>query len=80
MGGCMKVLLFLKIAIMVAWVTLLQNDLVIAWGLDFHLHKCVDGVPHEHMGVVDAQWIQHNSAESLVSFPVSRRIVVETPF
>ncbi|GAV78695.1 DUF707 domain-containing protein [Cephalotus follicularis] len=43
---------------------MIQNDLVHGWGLDFALRKCV--VPaHEKIGVVDAQWIVHQSVPSL---------------
>ncbi|XP_057771923.1 uncharacterized protein LOC130991626 [Salvia miltiorrhiza] len=37
---------------------MIQNDLVHGWGLDFAFWKCVE-IPHQHIGVVDAQWIQH---------------------
>ncbi|XVF16322.1 hypothetical protein REPUB_Repub10bG0021300 [Reevesia pubescens] len=43
---------------------MIQNDLVHGWGLDFSLRKCVDP-PHEKIGVVDAQWILHQSVPSL---------------
>lgn len=43
---------------------LIQNDLVHGWGLDFALQKCVEP-PHEKIGVVDAQWIVHQSIPSL---------------
>ncbi|KAH7856916.1 hypothetical protein Vadar_006850 [Vaccinium darrowii] len=43
---------------------LVQNDLVHGWGLDFALHKCVEPA-HEKMGVVDAQWIVHQTIPSL---------------
>jgi len=44
-----------------------QNDLVIAWGLDFQLQACINGPPHEHIGVVDAQWVVHEKVLSLGS-------------
>jgi hypothetical protein len=44
-----------------------QNDLVIAWGLDFQLQACINGPPHEHIGVVDAQWVVHEKVPSLGS-------------
>ncbi|XP_073045022.1 uncharacterized protein [Primulina eburnea] len=43
---------------------MIQNDLVHGWGLDFALRKCVEP-PHEKIGVVDAQWIEHQSVPSL---------------
>ncbi|KAL3636408.1 hypothetical protein CASFOL_020955 [Castilleja foliolosa] len=43
---------------------MIQNDLVHGWGLDFALHKCVEPA-HEKIGVVDAQWIVHQSVPSL---------------
>ncbi|KAL5718067.1 hypothetical protein ACHQM5_011006 [Ranunculus cassubicifolius] len=43
---------------------MLQNDLVHGWGLDFALRRCVDPA-HEKIGVVDAQWIIHQSVPSL---------------
>ncbi|XP_022774360.1 uncharacterized protein LOC111316611 [Durio zibethinus] len=43
---------------------MIQNDLVHGWGLDFSLRKCVEP-PHEKIGVVDAQWIVHQSIPSL---------------
>lgn len=45
----------------------LQNDLVMAWGLDFQLQSCIDGAPHEHIGIVDTQWVVHNKIPSLGS-------------
>ncbi|XWS44107.1 hypothetical protein CRYUN_Cryun15aG0016400 [Craigia yunnanensis] len=44
---------------------MIQNDLVHGWGLDFSLRKCVEQPPHEKIGVVDAQWIVHQSVPSL---------------
>ncbi|KAK4759881.1 hypothetical protein SAY87_023012 [Trapa incisa] len=43
---------------------MIQNDLVHGWGLDFTLRKCVEPA-HEKIGVVDAQWIVHQSVPSL---------------
>lgn len=43
---------------------LLQNDLVHGWGFDLALRKCVEPA-HEKIGVVDAQWIVHQSFPSL---------------
>ncbi|XP_022889328.1 uncharacterized protein LOC111404805, partial [Olea europaea var. sylvestris] len=43
---------------------MIQNDLVHGWGLDFALQKCVEPA-HEKIGVVDAQWIVHQSFPSL---------------
>ncbi|CAI9775328.1 unnamed protein product [Fraxinus pennsylvanica] len=43
---------------------MIQNDLVHGWGLDFALQKCVEPA-HEKIGVVDAQWIVHQSVPSL---------------
>lgn len=45
----------------------MQNDLVIAWGLDFQLQACINGPPHEHIGVVDTQWVVHEKVLSLGS-------------
>ncbi|KAG0584037.1 hypothetical protein KC19_3G180500 [Ceratodon purpureus] len=44
---------------------LIQNDLVMAWGLDFELQACINGAPHEHIGIVDTQWVVHNKIPSL---------------
>lgn len=43
---------------------MIQNDLIHGWGLDFALRKCVEPA-HEKIGVVDAQWILHQSVPSL---------------
>ncbi|KAH6763262.1 lysine ketoglutarate reductase trans-splicing protein [Perilla frutescens var. hirtella] len=43
---------------------MIQNDLVHGWGLDFALQKCVEPA-HEKIGVVDAQWIVHQTVPSL---------------
>ncbi|XP_050221517.1 uncharacterized protein LOC126671756 isoform X2 [Mercurialis annua] len=43
---------------------MIQNDLIHGWGLDFALRKCVEPA-HEKIGVVDAQWIVHQSVPSL---------------
>ncbi|PIA51660.1 hypothetical protein AQUCO_01100489v1 [Aquilegia coerulea] len=43
---------------------MLQNDLVHGWGLDFALRRCVEPA-HEKIGVVDSQWIVHQSVPSL---------------
>ncbi|KAG9144190.1 hypothetical protein Leryth_021396 [Lithospermum erythrorhizon] len=43
---------------------MIQNDLVHGWGLDFALRKCVQPA-HEKIGVVDAQWVVHQSVPSL---------------
>ncbi|KAE8705511.1 putative ATP binding protein [Hibiscus syriacus] len=43
---------------------MIQNDLVHGWGLDFALRKCVEPA-HEKIGVVDAQWIVHQSVPTL---------------
>ncbi|KAG4926839.1 hypothetical protein AAZX31_19G050700 [Glycine max] len=43
---------------------MIQNDLVHGWGLDFVLRKCVEP-PHEKIGVVDTQWVVHQSVPSL---------------
>ncbi|KAL1216145.1 hypothetical protein V5N11_033771 [Cardamine amara subsp. amara] len=45
---------------------MIQNDLVHGWGLDFALRKCVEPA-HEKIGVVDSQWIIHQSFPSLGS-------------
>ncbi|KAL9166296.1 hypothetical protein ABFS82_05G020600 [Erythranthe guttata] len=45
---------------------IIQNDLVHGWGLDFALQKCVEPA-HEKIGVVDAQWIVHQTVPSLGS-------------
>ncbi|GER56007.1 hypothetical protein STAS_33701 [Striga asiatica] len=43
---------------------MIQNDLVHGWGLDFALQKCVDPA-YEKIGVVDSQWIVHQTIPSL---------------
>ncbi|XP_073150616.1 uncharacterized protein [Henckelia pumila] len=45
---------------------MIQNDLVHGWGLDFALRRCVEP-SHEKIGVVDAQWIVHQTIPSLGS-------------
>ncbi|KAF9603260.1 hypothetical protein IFM89_034593 [Coptis chinensis] len=42
------------------------NDLIHGWGLDFALRRCVEPA-HEKIGVVDAQWIVHQTIPSLGS-------------
>ncbi|KAL9270673.1 hypothetical protein AKJ16_DCAP18112 [Drosera capensis] len=43
---------------------LIQNDLIHGWGLDFALQRCVEPA-HQKIGVVDAQWIVHQTVPSL---------------
>ncbi|XP_071926857.1 uncharacterized protein [Coffea arabica] len=43
---------------------MIQNDLVHGWGIDFGVQKCVEPA-HEKIGIVDAQWIVHQSVPSL---------------
>ncbi|KAL0431616.1 UNVERIFIED_CONTAM: hypothetical protein Sradi_0787600 [Sesamum radiatum] len=43
---------------------LIQNDLVHGWGLDFALRMCAEPA-HEKIGVVDSQWIVHQTVPSL---------------
>ncbi|XP_073286860.1 uncharacterized protein [Primulina huaijiensis] len=43
---------------------MIQNDLVHGWGLDFALRKCVEPA-HEKIGVVDSQWVVHQTIPSL---------------
>ncbi|AAG28913.1 F12A21.2 [Arabidopsis thaliana] len=49
----------------------IQNDLVHGWGLDFALRRCVEvrketlEPAHEKIGVVDSQWVVHQSFPSL---------------
>ncbi|PIN06510.1 hypothetical protein CDL12_20936 [Handroanthus impetiginosus] len=43
---------------------MIQNDLVHGWGLDLALRRCVEPA-HEKIGVVDAQWIVHQTVPSL---------------
>ncbi|KAL1565218.1 hypothetical protein AAHA92_07461 [Salvia divinorum] len=43
---------------------MIQNDLVHGWGLDLALQRCVEPA-HERIGVVDAQWIVHQTVPSL---------------
>lgn len=45
---------------------MIQNDLVHGWGLDLSLRRCVEPA-HEKIGVVDAQWIIHQTVPSLGS-------------
>ncbi|KAK6155232.1 hypothetical protein DH2020_009480 [Rehmannia glutinosa] len=56
-----SVVVILKSEILLA---MLQNDLVHGWGLDFALRKCVEPA-HEKIGVVDSQWIVHQTVPSL---------------
>ncbi|GFY87257.1 trimethylguanosine synthase [Actinidia rufa] len=45
---------------------MIQNDLVHGWGLDFALRKMRRRQPaHEKIGVVDEQWIVHQTVPSL---------------
>ncbi|KAL8153873.1 hypothetical protein V2J09_011633, partial [Rumex salicifolius] len=43
---------------------MIQNDLVHGWGLDFALRRCVEPA-HKKIGVVDSQWIVHQTVPSL---------------
>ncbi|GAA0167521.1 hypothetical protein LIER_22439 [Lithospermum erythrorhizon] len=43
---------------------MIQNDLVHGWGLDLALRRCLEPA-HEKIGVVDAQWIVHQTVPSL---------------
>ncbi|CAI9093033.1 OLC1v1028434C1 [Oldenlandia corymbosa var. corymbosa] len=43
---------------------MIQNDFVHGWGLDLAFHNCVEPA-HEKIGVVDAQWVIHQSVPSL---------------
>ncbi|XP_021901239.1 uncharacterized protein LOC110817135 isoform X2 [Carica papaya] len=43
---------------------MIQNDLVHGWGLDFAMRRCVEPA-HEKIGVVDSQWIVHQTVPSL---------------
>ncbi|GAB4829253.1 hypothetical protein Ancab_018919 [Ancistrocladus abbreviatus] len=43
---------------------MIQNDLVHGWGLDFALRRCAEPA-HEKIGVVDSQWIVHQTVPSL---------------
>ncbi|XP_052196655.1 uncharacterized protein LOC127804000 [Diospyros lotus] len=43
---------------------MIQNDLVHGWGLDFALRTCVEPA-HERIGVVDTQWVLHQTVPSL---------------
>lgn len=45
---------------------MIQNDLVHGWGIDFALRRCVEPA-HEKIGVVDSQWIVHQTVPSLGS-------------
>ncbi|CAA7058297.1 unnamed protein product [Microthlaspi erraticum] len=45
---------------------MIQNDLVHGWGLDFALRRCVKPA-HEKIGVVDSQWVVHQTVPSLGS-------------
>ncbi|KAJ8423589.1 hypothetical protein Cgig2_009243 [Carnegiea gigantea] len=45
---------------------MIQNDLVHGWGLDFALRKCVEPA-HEKIGVIDSQWIVHQTIPSLAN-------------
>ncbi|GER33322.1 hypothetical protein STAS_09458 [Striga asiatica] len=54
---------FSRVAWRCVW-HMIQNDLVHGWGLDFALRKCVEPA-HEKIGVVDSQWIVHQTVPSL---------------
>ncbi|KAI5389097.1 uncharacterized protein LOC127103271 isoform X1 [Lathyrus oleraceus] len=43
---------------------MIQNDLVHGWGLDFALRRCAQPA-HEKIGVVDEQWIVHQTIPTL---------------
>ncbi|KAH7866230.1 hypothetical protein Vadar_017449 [Vaccinium darrowii] len=43
---------------------MIQNDLIHGWGIDLALWRCVER-PHEMIGVVDAQWVEHKLLPSL---------------
>ncbi|KAJ8748233.1 hypothetical protein K2173_000641 [Erythroxylum novogranatense] len=47
-----------------AW-HMIPNDLVHGWGLDFRLGCCAQGKPTENVGVVDSEYVVHNSVPSL---------------
>ncbi|KAF4356400.1 hypothetical protein F8388_013265 [Cannabis sativa] len=51
---------------------MIQNDLVHGWGLDFALRRCVEPA-YEKIGVVDSQWIVHQTIPSLGNQAISRR-------
>ncbi|KAL3678707.1 hypothetical protein R1sor_021663 [Riccia sorocarpa] len=44
---------------------LIQNDLVHAWGLDFKLGYCAQGVRSEKVGIIDSEYIIHEGIPSL---------------
>ncbi|WZZ58961.1 hypothetical protein YC2023_059068 [Brassica napus] len=46
---------------------MIQNDLVHGWGLDFALRRCVEEPAYEKIGIVDTEWIVHQSIPSLGS-------------
>uniref|UniRef100_M4EVF8 Uncharacterized protein n=1 Tax=Brassica campestris TaxID=3711 RepID=M4EVF8_BRACM len=46
---------------------MIQNDLVHGWGLDFALRRCVEEPAYKKIGIVDTQWIVHQSIPSLGS-------------
>ncbi|KAJ8748216.1 hypothetical protein K2173_000624 [Erythroxylum novogranatense] len=47
-----------------AW-HMIPNDLVHGWGVDFRLGYCAQGKPTENVGVVDSEYVVHNSVPSL---------------
>ncbi|PTQ26477.1 hypothetical protein MARPO_1454s0001 [Marchantia polymorpha] len=46
-----------------------QNDLVHAWGLDYKLGYCAQGVRSEKVGIIDSEYIVHEGIPSLGGQP-----------
>ncbi|BBN19887.1 hypothetical protein Mp_8g14590 [Marchantia polymorpha subsp. ruderalis] len=48
---------------------MIQNDLVHAWGLDYKLGYCAQGVRSEKVGIIDSEYIVHEGIPSLGGQP-----------
>ncbi|EYU43400.1 hypothetical protein MIMGU_mgv1a022983mg [Erythranthe guttata] len=55
---------FSKSAWQCAW-HLIQNDLVHGWGMDIKLGYCAQGDPTKKVGVVDSEYVLHQSIQTL---------------
>ncbi|KAL7142700.1 hypothetical protein ABFS83_08G141200 [Erythranthe nasuta] len=55
---------FSKSAWQCAW-HLIQNDLVHGWGMDIKLGYCAQGDPTKKVGVVDSEYVVHQSIQTL---------------
>ncbi|KAL2609816.1 hypothetical protein R1flu_028389 [Riccia fluitans] len=55
---------FSRAAWMCTW-HMIQNDLVHAWGMDYKLGYCAQGVRSEKVGIIDSEYIIHEGIPSL---------------